>query len=623
MAHQPLTRSTMKTHLSGDPLPPGWEIKVDPNTGWPFFVDHNNRTTTWSDPRIRDKMNQTMANGPPQESPRQSNIYYPQLRPGYIPIPVHHNGVDNQQQFPCFYLQQPGKQRVKCEPAMRPQSPLTGFNRPQSPAWTSPEPLQTEKPSSQHSGSPQGQSPPPSVADSSSLSQSPGRQGSGRPNSGSHQLPRGYIPIPVIHEGNGARQSPQNVQQAQKTIYSQPECHSHQPVFHRIQDERDSKQPVKGRTMSSRESSPPRVSSPSPSSARVQIPVQRISPSRVHMDNPPTTVPVQMGSPTTVPVQMGSPTTVPVQMGSPTTVPVQMGSPTTVPVQMGSPTTVPVQMGSPTTVPVQMGSPTTVPVQMASPTTVPVQMASPTTVPLQTRSATPTSSQMRSATIDSTQATFPTPTLNQVGSATTTSPVQAEPACISSVQTGLATDTPSQFSNTVPTQTSSAEVECKPSYAQKEVKDEMQSSNVVEERPDFKESLHEKEAEVAESQEKHPGVLQVERILGRVQALQEAVANFRGSKNKKYLMLEEYLTKELLALDSVDPEGRADVRQARRDGVRKVQNILEYLEQKANDSQAMDMPASSQDSVEGDGITGALSTSSSVENASVPTTDAH
>lgn len=41
--------------------------------------------------------------------------------------------------------------------------------------------------------------------------------------------------------------------------------------------------------------------------------------------------------------------------------------------------------------------------------------------------------------------------------------------------------------------------------------------------------------------------------------------------------MEEYLTKELLALDSVDPEGRADVRQARRDEVRKVQTILENL----------------------------------------------
>lgn len=53
-----------------------------------------------------------------------------------------------------------------------------------------------------------------------------------------------------------------------------------------------------------------------------------------------------------------------------------------------------------------------------------------------------------------------------------------------------------------------------------------------------------------------------------------------GKKNdKKYLLLEELLTKELLALDSVDPEGRSDVRQARRDGVRRVQTILEELEQ--------------------------------------------
>lgn len=36
---------------NNDPLPLGWEIKIDPQTGWPFFVDHNNRTTTWNDPR--------------------------------------------------------------------------------------------------------------------------------------------------------------------------------------------------------------------------------------------------------------------------------------------------------------------------------------------------------------------------------------------------------------------------------------------------------------------------------------------------------------------------------------------------------------------------------------------
>lgn len=65
----------------------------------------------------------------------------------------------------------------------------------------------------------------------------------------------------------------------------------------------------------------------------------------------------------------------------------------------------------------------------------------------------------------------------------------------------------------------------------------------------------------------------------RVERLEAEVQVFDGKRtDKRYLLLEELLTKELLALDSVDPEGRPDVRQARRDGVRKVQNILEHLE---------------------------------------------
>lgn len=43
--------SPVETMTTNDPLPPGWEIKIDPHTGWPFFVDHNNRVTTWNDPR--------------------------------------------------------------------------------------------------------------------------------------------------------------------------------------------------------------------------------------------------------------------------------------------------------------------------------------------------------------------------------------------------------------------------------------------------------------------------------------------------------------------------------------------------------------------------------------------
>lgn len=49
--HSMKTLSPVEVMATNDPLPPGWEIKIDPQTGWPFFVDHNNRTTTWNDPR--------------------------------------------------------------------------------------------------------------------------------------------------------------------------------------------------------------------------------------------------------------------------------------------------------------------------------------------------------------------------------------------------------------------------------------------------------------------------------------------------------------------------------------------------------------------------------------------
>lgn len=32
-------------------LPINWEMKMDPITGWPFFLDHDSRRTTWEDPR--------------------------------------------------------------------------------------------------------------------------------------------------------------------------------------------------------------------------------------------------------------------------------------------------------------------------------------------------------------------------------------------------------------------------------------------------------------------------------------------------------------------------------------------------------------------------------------------
>lgn len=93
--------------------------------------------------------------------------------------------------------------------------------------------------------------------------------------------------------------------------------------------------------------------------------------------------------------------------------------------------------------------------------------------------------------------------------------------------------------------------------------------------------------EKVESSSSHPGLTKVQQILERVEKLAQEVKGFYGKKNdKRYLTLEEFLTKELLALDSVDPEGRIDVRQARRDGVRRVQTILEELEMQGEQSEA-------------------------------------
>ncbi|KAG8435807.1 hypothetical protein GDO86_013666 [Hymenochirus boettgeri] len=253
---------------SNDPLPPGWEIKLDPQTGWPFYVDHNSRTTTWSDPRLHHdtggKVNATMANGPPQESHykplplREGNIYYPQLRPGYIAIPVMHEGLENQQN-PYYIVHQPGMQRVRCEPMLtnnRAQSPLRSYNRPQSPAWSPPESQQSERRSVSPSqtGTPQGSSrvvfvftATSSIAESPcNRSQSPSRQtvlsqSPGRPN---HLVTNFHAiyPIPLIHEGNVPRQPSQIFQQKPKSHYPQTagDFQSHYPVYHKIQ-ERDSR----------------------------------------------------------------------------------------------------------------------------------------------------------------------------------------------------------------------------------------------------------------------------------------------------------------------------------------------------------------------------------------------
>ncbi|XP_038202185.1 BAG family molecular chaperone regulator 3 isoform X1 [Arvicola amphibius] len=481
-----------------DPLPPGWEIKIDPQTGWPFFVDHNSRTTTWNDPRVPPegpKETASSANGPSREGSRllparEGHSVYPQLRPGYIPIPVLHEGAENRQPHLFHAYSQPGVQRFRTEAAatapQRSQSPLRGgmteATQPDKQCGQVPAAAAAQPPAAH--GPERSQS--PAASDCSSSSSSASLPSSGRSSLGSHQLPRGYIPIPVIHEQNIPRPAAQpSFHQAQKTHYpaQQGEYQTHQPVYHKIQGDDWEPRPLRAaspfrspvRGASSREGSPARSGTPvhSPSPIRVHTVVDRPQQPMTQREPPPVTQPENKAESKPGPAGSDLP---------PGHIPIQ--------VIRKEADSKPVSQKPPPPVEKVEVKVSSAPIPCPSPSPAPsVVPSSPKNVAAEQKAA--------------------------------PSPAPAEPA------------------------SSKPEAEAPP---------------------------------------KHPGVLKVEAILEKVQGLEQAVDNFEGKKtDKKYLMIEEYLTKELLALDSVDPEGRADVRQARRDGVRKVQTILEKLEQKAID----------------------------------------
>ncbi|CAG8762724.1 10289_t:CDS:2, partial [Acaulospora morrowiae] len=72
-------------------LPAGWEERFDPTHSRPYYANHNNRTTTWYDPRIEHL-------GPPppyQSEPlmNQQSQYMPDFNYNreqqYTPIPQY------------------------------------------------------------------------------------------------------------------------------------------------------------------------------------------------------------------------------------------------------------------------------------------------------------------------------------------------------------------------------------------------------------------------------------------------------------------------------------------------------------------------------------------------------
>ncbi|XP_029585879.1 BAG family molecular chaperone regulator 5 isoform X2 [Salmo trutta] len=73
-------------------------------------------------------------------------------------------------------------------------------------------------------------------------------------------------------------------------------------------------------------------------------------------------------------------------------------------------------------------------------------------------------------------------------------------------------------------------------------------------------------------------------VLGSLSDLQAQVLCFNGKRaDKSYILLEELLTKQLLALDAVDPQGDEMTKVARKQAVKFAQNILSYLDMKTDE----------------------------------------
>ncbi|CAK6962458.1 BAG family molecular chaperone regulator 3 [Scomber scombrus] len=488
-----------------DPLPLGWEVKIDPQTGWPFFVDHNNRTTTWNDPRHdTKKVREVSANGPnipPEPSPQETQktfvreMKHPILRPGYVPIPVFHEGAElRQQQHPCYsYIQPSTAQNIRTDG--RTPSPTPGLHcRPRSPLHGPSDSCSTEP----------GMASSP-VSQTAEVYTTPHHQ---PPRPSSTGLQAGYIPIPVIHEGGGS-QTPTQAQ-LNPTVYSQrvpyPE---HQQPFHRLQTDEwpgysTAQQHILTRDPPQKMEHEPHSPQPKPEIAPLPQPlhteVDGQKPQQPqHFQQPPPQQPQHFQQPP--PQQPQHFQQLPPQQPQHFQQPQQF--------------------------------------QQSQQFQPPQQFQQP-------------------------QQFQPPQQFQQAPPQTSPQPQQPEqlPQLQQQFQHPQKPEQPQQHTADITVQ-----IPSKP--------EPQDTAAVPPEVPPVK-----VEAEQPAQCPLHPGVAKVQQIVERVAKLEQEVRCFDGKKNdKKYLLLEELLTKELLALDSVDPEGRIDVRQARRDGVRRVQNILEELEQ--------------------------------------------
>ncbi|KAK3930174.1 BAG domain-containing protein Samui [Frankliniella fusca] len=104
----------------------------------------------------------------------------------------------------------------------------------------------------------------------------------------------------------------------------------------------------------------------------------------------------------------------------------------------------------------------------------------------------------------------------------------------------------------------------------------------------------------------------VKEVQLEVESLAKQVDEFKGTrKDKQYLYLDEMLTRELIKLDVIETEGRDEVRAARKEAIRSIQQCISRLESKADSEQAAAAPApATTESMEVDPASAAPSTES-------------
>ncbi|KAJ6661923.1 hypothetical protein lerEdw1_013094 [Lerista edwardsae] len=101
---------------------------------------------------------------------------------------------------------------------------------------------------------------------------------------------------------------------------------------------------------------------------------------------------------------------------------------------------------------------------------------------------------------------------------------------------------------------------------------------------DLKEALLKRQTCAEQTAAEPPSHKAVWNILGEVSQIQQEVLSFDGNRtDKNYMRLEELLTKQLLALDAIDPQGDECSKAARKQAVKLAQNVLYYLDIKTDE----------------------------------------